>query len=166
MSESFGGAFIIKLILVFIVIYITFMGVAVNYAKVFRVKNHVINIVEQNQFDIGVTKERQDMYRIVDTYLSSVPYDLNGNLSLGMIVLLLVVVELVLLVLFQIKMQMVLEECLQRRVYVLSSWVQILIFIIELLRILQLSFHFLVYHLPFQLVEKLKLFQLRGEKTV
>ena len=83
MSESFGGAFIIKLILVFIVIYITFMGVAVNYAKVFRVKNHVINIVEQNQFDIGVTKERQDMYRIVDTYLSSVPYDLNGNLFVG-----------------------------------------------------------------------------------
>ena len=73
----------IKLILVFIVVYITFMGVAVNYAKVFRVKNHVINIVEQNQFNIGITGERSNMYSLVDTYLSSVPYNLNGNLSVG-----------------------------------------------------------------------------------
>lgn len=76
MRESFGGAFMIKLILVFIVIYVSFMAVAVNYAKAFRVKNGVINILEQNQFIIG-----KDSISIVDNYLKRIPYNFNGNLS-------------------------------------------------------------------------------------
>ena len=50
MRESFGGAFIINLLLVFIVIFISFMAVTISYAKAFRVKNQVINIVEQNRY--------------------------------------------------------------------------------------------------------------------
>ena len=75
MRESFGGAFMIKLVLVFIVIYITFMAVAIDYAKVFRVKNNVINILEQKQFLLG------DSIEDIDKYLSSVPYNENGNNS-------------------------------------------------------------------------------------
>ena len=52
MRESFGGAFMLKLVIVFIVVYISFMAVAINYAKAFRVKNNVINILEQHQFSI------------------------------------------------------------------------------------------------------------------
>ena len=75
MRESFGGAFMIKLVLVFIVIYISFMAVAINYAKAFRVKNNVINILEQNQFMLG------DDITVIDDYLAKVPYDLNDNNS-------------------------------------------------------------------------------------
>ena len=75
MRESFGGAFMIKLVLIFIVIYITFMAVAIDYAKVFRVKNNVINILEQNQFLIG------DSFDAIDDYLNGVPYNENGNNS-------------------------------------------------------------------------------------
>ena len=50
MRESFGGAFIIKLVLVFIVIYISFMAIAVEYGKTFRVKNYIINKLEQSQY--------------------------------------------------------------------------------------------------------------------
>ena len=71
MRESFGGAFMIKLVLIFIVIYVSFMAVAVNYAKAFRVKNNVINILEQNEFQIG------DSIDIIDEYLKNVPYDLS-----------------------------------------------------------------------------------------
>lgn len=71
MRESFGGAFIINLLLVFIVIFISFMAVTISYAKAFRVKNQVINIVEQNQYsgtgDVGVIP-------LIDTYLQSVNY--------------------------------------------------------------------------------------------
>lgn len=73
MRESFGGAFMIKLVLVFIVIYVAFMAVAVNYAKAFRVKNNVINILEQSQYQLG------DDISEIDSYLSGVPYNLNGN---------------------------------------------------------------------------------------
>lgn len=70
MRESFGGAFMIKLVLVFIVVYITFMAVAVEYAKVFRVKNQIINILEQSQYELGNT----DVEEKIDTYLRNVPY--------------------------------------------------------------------------------------------
>lgn len=77
MKDSFGGAFMIKLMLVFIVIYITFMGVAINYAKVFRVKNNVINILEQYQFNIGDDNERSTISGVIDEYLMNVPYNVG-----------------------------------------------------------------------------------------
>lgn len=74
MRESFGGAFMIKLLLIFIVIYISFMAVAVNYAKTFRVKNQLINILEQTQYD-----GRPSTIEAIDDYLASVPYNLGTN---------------------------------------------------------------------------------------
>lgn len=49
MRDSFGGVFMMRLMLVFIVIYVAFTAVSFKYAKSFRVKNKVIDIVEQNQ---------------------------------------------------------------------------------------------------------------------
>lgn len=77
MRESFGGAFMIKLILVFIVIYISFMAVAINYAKAFRVKNNVINILEQSQFELG------DSIDSIDNYLGTVSYIVNNSSSVS-----------------------------------------------------------------------------------
>lgn len=49
MRDAFGGAFMIKLFLVFIFIYISFTAVALNYAKAFKVKNLVIDYLEDNE---------------------------------------------------------------------------------------------------------------------
>lgn len=49
MRESVGGTFMIYLFLIFLAIYITFVAVAFNYARAFRVKNKVIDIIEQNE---------------------------------------------------------------------------------------------------------------------
>jgi hypothetical protein len=45
--ESIGGAFLIKIMVVFIVLYNSLLAIAVNYAMVFRVKNQIINLLEQ-----------------------------------------------------------------------------------------------------------------------
>ncbi len=74
MRESFGGAFMIKLALVFIIIYVSFMAVAINYAKAFRVKNQIINILEQRQY----VKGDQRTHEAIDKYLAGVPYNI-GN---------------------------------------------------------------------------------------
>ena len=79
MRESFGGAFMLKLAIIFIVIYISFMAVTINYAKAFRVKNQVINIVEQYQFKGASDNET---IGIIDDYLKSVPYNFSGTNSL------------------------------------------------------------------------------------
>ena len=52
MRDAVGGTFMIKIFLIFLALYIIFVGVAVNYAKAFRVKNRIINIIEQNE---GIT---------------------------------------------------------------------------------------------------------------
>lgn len=49
MRDAFGGVFMIRLFLVFIVIYIAFTAISLNYAKAFRVKNKVIDFVEKNE---------------------------------------------------------------------------------------------------------------------
>lgn len=80
-KESFGGAFMIKLLLVFIVIYISFMAIAVNYAKTFRVKNNIINILEQNQYNSNNSASISTIRSKIEEYVQRVPYtiDINGQ---------------------------------------------------------------------------------------
>ena len=79
MRESFGGAFMIKVVLVFIVVYVSFMAVAINYAKSFSVKNNVINILEQYKYNGNMDNNMKDR---LTTYLNSVPYNMSDNSSL------------------------------------------------------------------------------------
>ena len=73
MREAFGGAFMIRLVLVFLVLYISFMAVAVNYAKVFRIKNHIINMLEQYQYNHDDSADSEVLDKI-NLYLKSVAY--------------------------------------------------------------------------------------------
>ncbi len=65
MKEAVGGTFMIYVLLIFLAVYITFVAVALNYAKAFRVKNSVIDIIEQNE---GMTDdELNDINKSGDT---------------------------------------------------------------------------------------------------
>lgn len=64
MRDAFGGSFMIKLLIVFIVIYIGFTAIALNYAKAFKVKNKVIKYIEDNEIvdiDKMTAKANQSM---------------------------------------------------------------------------------------------------------
>ena len=77
MREAFGGTFTIQLILLFLAIYIAFIAVALNYAKAFRVKNQIINIIEQNEgFDFDNSAEGSAQNEIKE-YLRRVSYYVN-----------------------------------------------------------------------------------------
>lgn len=80
MRESFGGAFMLKIALIFIIIYISFMAVAINYAKAFRVKNQVINIVEQHQY--SEQNSALIVKEYIDPYLKNVGYSYGGEAAL------------------------------------------------------------------------------------
>lgn len=49
MRDAFGGAFMIKLFLVFILIYVSFTAVALNYAKAFKAKNLIVSYLEEHE---------------------------------------------------------------------------------------------------------------------
>lgn len=80
MREAFGGAFMIKLMLIFLAIYIAFIAVALNYAKAFRVKNKIIDIIEQSE---GISeidynnKNEGSVIGNINEYLNNVSYNVN-----------------------------------------------------------------------------------------
>ena len=49
MRDAFGSAFSIKLMIIFLMLYVSFICVAINYSRAFRVKNRIINIIEQHE---------------------------------------------------------------------------------------------------------------------
>ncbi len=71
MKDAFGGAFMIEVMLIFLGIYISFIAVAVSYAKAFRVKNQIINYIEQYE---GLTDEA---VAAIDSYLVEAAYYVN-----------------------------------------------------------------------------------------
>ena len=45
MRDSVGGTFMIYVLIIFLSVYIVFVAVAFNYARSFRVKNKVLDII-------------------------------------------------------------------------------------------------------------------------
>lgn len=80
MREAFGGTFTIQLILVFLAIYIAFIAVALNYAKAFRVKNQIINLIEQNEgIDNTEWTDQSGVIGKINTYLGQMSYYVDLN---------------------------------------------------------------------------------------
>mgnify|MGYP003291539023 CR=1 FL=1 len=78
MKEGIGGTFMIYVFLVFLAVYITFLAVAFNYARAFRVKNKVIDIIEQNEgMDFTDISDDSTLGQI-ENYLGQVSYVVTG----------------------------------------------------------------------------------------
>lgn len=49
MRDAIGGVFSLQIILVFVLLINGYLAYSVNYTRAFRVKNQIINIVEENE---------------------------------------------------------------------------------------------------------------------
>ena len=67
MREAMGGALLIKLVMFFIILYVCFFSIAINYSITFRVKNQIINIIEAYE---GIEHAQPE----IDKYIASVSY--------------------------------------------------------------------------------------------
>ena len=88
MRDAFGGVFMIRLMLVFIVIYVAFTAISFKYAKSFRIKNKVIDFVEQNQiidldkfFNSGNGNKLKELDAILDSSNYNVECVNEGNIK-------------------------------------------------------------------------------------
>jgi len=68
MKESVSGALIMKIMLIFFVLYIAFLAIAINYSQAFRVKNEIINIIEKYEGLNGKSESE------IKTFLNKVKY--------------------------------------------------------------------------------------------
>lgn len=73
MNQAFGGAFLIKIALIFLSIYILVLGFAINYAKVFTMKNKIITLIEQYE---GYSDDdgEKSIFRDIETKAKSLNY--------------------------------------------------------------------------------------------
>lgn len=71
MRESIGATFLIKIMIVFIVLYNSLLAIAVNYAMVFRVKNRIINLLEEYEGCSGAKSYIRDYIGQVGYYRAS-----------------------------------------------------------------------------------------------
>ena len=73
MRESFGAAGIFIIVVTFIVLFTVYLSVSVNYAKAFKLKNHVISIIEENNgYDNSVEEQ-------IKNFLITQRYSAHGN---------------------------------------------------------------------------------------
>ena len=78
MRDSFGGVFMFRLMIVFIFIFVSFTAVSLNYAKSFRVKNKVIDFIEQNEmitFDENLFEKALNPILENSSYIQECPQD-------------------------------------------------------------------------------------------
>ena len=73
MRESIGGTWLVGIVIVFIVIFTSYLALSVNYSKAFKVKNGIIEIIEENE---GLTDKAQTQ---IVSYLNAAGYYVYGN---------------------------------------------------------------------------------------
>lgn len=73
MREGIGNAFIVNLIIIFVIIFIVLFAGSTSYTKAYKVKNRIINIIEENR---GLTDSAKDE---INTFLGDTGYKLVGS---------------------------------------------------------------------------------------
>ena len=85
MRDAFGGVFMIRIMLVFVFVFVAFTAISLNYAKAFRIKNSIIDFVEQEElFSLDDVFKAADGRRIskLNAILDKASYNkecVNGN---------------------------------------------------------------------------------------
>ena len=80
MRDAFGGVFMMRLMLAFIFIFVAFSAVSLNYAKAFRIKNQVIDVVEQ--MEIQSINNISTYYNEIDSIVDNARYDVACSSSI------------------------------------------------------------------------------------
>ena len=74
MKESFGSTFMFALVMIILVVFVFFMSITLNFARAFRVKNGVIDIIEQYE---GINNV--DTYNKISNYIDKMGYSCKSN---------------------------------------------------------------------------------------
>lgn len=77
MRDAFGGTAMMYIMIIFLFVYTVFMAVALNYAKAFRVKNRIIDIIEQNEGIRNESNMEDVALNQIDDYLVKINYDMQ-----------------------------------------------------------------------------------------
>lgn len=69
MREAIGGSWLLGFVLFFIVLFSGYLALSINYTKAFKVKNKIINLIEENE-GFTPTVSASELPTRTDDYLS------------------------------------------------------------------------------------------------
>lgn len=61
MREAMGGSWLLGFVVVFVVLFSSYLAISISYTKAFKVKNKIITIIEENE---GYTTATKDLTRL------------------------------------------------------------------------------------------------------
>ena len=80
MREAIGGTWLTQLIILFMLIFVAFLALSLNYTKAFKIKNEVLTIIEKYE---GLTDTEKGSIAIINNYLKSNGYSIMKTCPKG-----------------------------------------------------------------------------------
>ncbi len=71
MRHSIGAAWIFSLCITFTMLFVGYMAISLNYAKAFKIKNHLVSMIEENEGYNPSLDNRIEKYFISEGYVAS-----------------------------------------------------------------------------------------------
>lgn len=76
MRQSIGATWILQLVIVFMLIFVAFLALTINYTKAFKIKNEVISMIEKYE---GVSEGEKGGIGLINNYLKYYNYHTKGT---------------------------------------------------------------------------------------
>lgn len=80
MREAIGGTWFTQLIIVFMLIFVAFLALSLNYTKAFKIKNELLTIIEKRE---GLTTGAEGSIAIMNGYLKANNYGVTKSCEPG-----------------------------------------------------------------------------------
>ena len=76
MRESIGSTWILQLVIVFMLIFVAFLALSINYTKAYKIKNELLSIIEKYE---GLNSKDNGSISIINNYLRYNSYGTMGT---------------------------------------------------------------------------------------
>lgn len=80
MRQAIGTTWILQLVIIFMLIFVAFLALSINYTKAFKIKNELVTIVEKYE---GVTQGENSPVYLLNNYLRYNNYTVMGKCNEG-----------------------------------------------------------------------------------
>lgn len=80
MRQVVGGTWITQLVIVFMLIFVAFLALSINYTKAFQIKNEMLTMIEKRE---GISTGSDGTIALINNYLTNSGYRVTGTCKEG-----------------------------------------------------------------------------------
>jgi len=76
MRQAIGSTWVMQLVIIFMLIFVAFLALTINFTKAFKIKNELITIVEKHE---GLSNGKDGSIELINNYLRYNGYGVLGH---------------------------------------------------------------------------------------